>query len=1289
MTLFYILFLTVCTLFPAALQAAPANALTRAAIGSGPDYARLVFTFKDPLETYVLRRTDVDKLVIDLGPASFDRSMPMPSHPLIPGVAVSQENGRLIANIDVAPVRYELRHFQSRDQHSLVIDIKNVEEEAPQATQQPQGLDIKPLAIPTLPEMTEILTLTIPPRPPEAGPDQAENLYHRILKELAARYNQEALADLEEFVRLFPNHQLIEPVSYLLGEAYYLNGTPQDTYAQATNAWRSALEKWPQSTLAPRARFMLAQADQDLGYNNEAAAQFKLIADDALNPDDIYARVALLRATDLLLNMGLIDEARKTLEPVLEQGLADDLGLESYARLGMADFYQGFYSQANEIFREALRLAPDLYLNYPDMMYAIGEGYHYLDRPDLSRMFLMHTLNLMPNHPKADVIMARIGDNYRKEGRDKDAMAIYGAARRHFPNGDGGLISQVRLADMGALHSFFRQDKVFDALERGTRQATVEMYKQIVDTGSTSPLLQLAQLKIGAALHEDGENHEAIKWLRELEINNPKSPLLAEALPLLNRSLLSDVALRRELGEWQAIADIYADNSSYIEDADRPAVLRVVAEAYEKLGRYADAREIWRELEEQTPEKRLERAKGLVVNSIMMDKPNEALDYLLALKSEFPDEVDWTREHLARIEKDLARPGNAQATEDLLRFRTLTDEEPMRQEALSDAVSIELGGQRYDKASALMDQYRREYPDDDLTREYLLTQSQIEDRQRRYDNSWDKLSEFRVNYPDDPRVAELLRSQIQRADSLGRPDDAFRFMELYRGRYPDNPESRNLLIEKMNREWDMGRYPESRESLNAFRREYPGDPAIPQLLMNRADSDWGLGRYDDSQWAADELLLNYPNDPRVQDYLIERARRDWAAQRYDQSQAMVDQLMRSFPGDSRLADLLLERAGGDWGRGRIQAAQKDWDDFRRAFPDDPRVGPSYVDQYKKSIAGGLTDPAFQLAEEYRLARPEDVSLQADLMLEQARDYFAVGRSNDGLGLWTRFRETYPDDSRVPDLLLIQARQEMKESRFEDALKHYQEFINQYPDNALTPSVYLETAAAETRLGRQEDAWNHLDRFQKLYPEHVARPKAILDQVETGRSLGRYDDAIELYRQFRREYPNAPEFPATFLAQARLEISSGRPQAAVDTLEEGILTSPQLDSEPQVQALLTDLYLEVGRIDDWAALVERNLDRDPTPSANLADRFLKYNQLAQVHLELDHPADAERNFDSAIANRPPNVSPETLYAIAGSYKRLLRPEKYAGTLAMVRDSGDPFWQKIATDELASLEPSNPQ
>ena len=1273
-----VLWLAVTFLFVfSAGQAGAANVLTSLAVGDFDDYSRLTFSFREPVDSYVVRRDDVDRVVVDFGVMPLPRSSPNPKSYLISQVSLSLVENRLNAIVALSTTQYELRHFVSEDKKSISLDFRDIAREIGLPADSPGQAGPPPLVLPPLSEVAGQVSLA---NPPGANDGAADNLFQRSLGQLKAGDIDAAKADLDWFRSDFPNHPANETASYLQAETHFLSGPPMETHNDAVNIWKEALEKWPQSPLASRGRFYLAEADRLAGMNNEAAAKFKIAATDALNKDDIYARLALLRAADLQLGMGLVDEARATVEPVMERGIADRLGLEAYARSGLADYYQGYFSQANESFRDILKIAPDFYSGFPEMLYALGEGYHYLERPDLSSLFLIHALNLMPEHSKADVILARIGDNYRKMGRDREAMAFYGAAQRRFPNGDGGMISQVRLADMGALHSFFSQDRVFDALERGSRQATVEMYKKIVDSASTSPLVQLAQLKIGVALSEDGENSEAVKWLRDIEINNPRSTLLPEAMPALNKALVNEFAKLAELGDYKGIADLYADNSSYINKEDMPGVQRLVAQSYEKLGLTADAREMWRNLEEQTPEKKLARLKALINSSMKMGRPLEAAEFLGEMENDFPGEAAWMKPVISQISTSLAKPRNSQATEDLLKMRDFIKKtEPARRDALSSAIEIEIEGKRYDKANSLMDQYRKEYPADELSPEYLLTQARIEEHYKRYDRAWDRLSEFRSAYPDDSRLNAILLNQIEKAEQLGRQDDAFRFMELYRGRFPKTAESRTMLANKIDRQWDLARYDDSDGTLREYLRDYPGDQSVVDLLIRQIDRSWDKGRFDQATALSHELLLNYPGHPKTLDYLINMAGREWEKERYAQAQALIEALLQQYPGNQAVGQALLKQADGNWSRGRFSPARQNWEQVRRAFEGDPLAGQTYVSQYRNLSAGGYHDEAFRLAENFRRDMPQETRGQADMMLEQAKDLLALGQVGDGIAMWNRFRETFPQDPRNADLLLVQARQELKIGRDQDALTNYRRFLREYPDNSRTPDVYLETAAAEAKLGFKEDAWAHLEAYRQLFPDHSGRPQAILDQADLGRSLGYYDQAVNLYRQFRQSYPLAPQAKDTYLPQARQEISVGRVDDAIATLEDGLAAEPSLNEDRDVQALLTELYLEDGRIEKWAALVEKNLSAaGNSPSA---DRFLKFNQLAQVYQELGQVANAERNFDSALANRPANVAPEGLYAIANAYKKMGRQEKYRATLTLLQGSSDPFWQKVVADELA--------
>jgi tetratricopeptide (TPR) repeat protein len=175
--------------------------------------------------------------------------------------------------------------------------------------------------------------------------------------------------------------------------------------------------------------------------------------------------------------------------------------------------------------------------------------------------------------------------------------------------------------------------------------------------------------------------------------------------------------------------------------------------------------------------------------------------------------------------------------------------------------------------------------------------------------------------------------------------------------------------------------------------------------------------------------------------------------------------------------------------------------------------------------------------------------------------------------------------------------------------------------------------------------------------------------------------MALYNIFHDAFPNHAQFANSYVAEARTLLTVGDTPMALSVLEEGVVRAPGLDDDPQVQELLLSLYLEEGRIEDWAGASEDYLRREPNPQNNLAQRFMRYSQVAQVYQELGRTTDAERNFDLAMENKPPDASGEALYAIAGGYKRMGLNDSYRQVLEVMRDLNDPLWQRIANQELA--------
>jgi TolA-binding protein len=1190
---------------PGGLRAQEGNTLSQVSLGKSGDYTRLVFNFDKAASDVLVRRDDVDSLRIDFGPMALGANVKAPSDDLVTELSFQEDGGRLIASVRLGTNHFESRNFFSRDNFSLVLDVKQDEESDPSldaALDNPPsqgGLNLEPMPLAYLARATSSLITGAP------EPGSPERLLRDAADLIVDGRLKEAIVPLERIKTDFPLYPRRDQALYLLAHLYYSLGLPEN-FQKAQESYQGAISEFPESFNAPYGAYMLGRLNKDMGYDNEAATFYKVAADSY--PNSAWYPASILGAADSMLAMGLNDEARKLVAPLAGREPPDGYSILALLREGTADYQDTLYSQATEKFRDALDKDPSVYSLYPNMLYELGDSYSYLNRPDLTVLFLEHALNVTPEHPKADVMLARIGNALQLMGNQDEAISYFNMAKDFYPDRDGGLVSQIRLADMGALSAFFEGDRVFDALEQGARQATVKMYDDIISKSSDSPLLQLAYLKAGQAQAADGENNEAIKLLRDLVTKYPKGVLVDEAKPILSRAVVNEAEQRYDLGDYERVDELNMDNKDFIEGSDRLRFFRILGQSLDNLGRYAEALDVWKTIENESPENRLSDQKDLINAALVAKKPMEAFEQIKKTAAEFPAENDWLYNKLYETILVMSEPRDKESAENLLNLLKdpvigpLTE---LSKVAMSEAISILTELKEYDQALNLMADYRERYPDDELTPEYLLTEAKVEKRLGRPESGWDKLSDFRVSYPQDERGPATILDTVKQAREMGRYPDAWRYEDLYRYLYPSEPRGRRMLLDRVQEQWDQGLTQEALESLDIFQQEYPGDPESASAYLDEYKKLQELDRPMEALQALAELREKYPEDPITRD--------------------------------------------------------------------------SYITEYNDAIAQGFPDRAFAAQEEFRRRYPDD-SRNPDLLLEKAKDYFAANRIDEGLATWSDFIDSYPNDQRTPEVDLLRARLEYRQNMVDPSIGHYREFLNKYPDNPQRPDVLLELAAIEGSLGRYEDGFNDLETFRREFPGRPEEPQVILDQIDYAKNLNRINEAVTLYDIFRENYRDNPQYRQTYLDETRMLLAANRTGQAVGVLEDGIVNNPGLDNDPQTQNLLLGLYLDEGRIEDWAGASEEFLRRDPDPQAHLEERFQKYSQIAQVYQELGRQTDAERNYDLAIQNKPPDVSGEALYTIAGGYKKMGQMESYRNVLQEMKNLPDPMWQRVANQEL---------
>jgi tetratricopeptide (TPR) repeat protein len=562
-------------------------ALTGVSLGTFPEYSRIIFQFSKPVDSYEVIRVDVDELMMDLMKATYDRQGRFElADDMVTGMALGQETGHLVARIKTRPSSFTFRHFTNADRTTIAVDLRPAVGELRRESGNSPAPAPEELSLPPLENIAGQMRTQLPETP---QPNTDEALQVEALDRLSQGDFQGGIQSLESLEAKFPGSLLREQTLYLLGDAYFhLNpDNPTEQFVKITETYQTALGLFPDSPLVPRGKFILALAYLKMNFINEAASFFRSVSKEF--PGNRYDYLSQIYLGEIYLKLGKRQLAKAAYDSILAADPKGRLFLESYFELGKSFFPDGLFSQANEIFKEILKRDDLFYLDHPDILYYLGEGYFNLNRMDLARAYLYHVINLKPDIETADTIMARIGDTYKEQKLDDDAIKIFVLTRDRYPDSPGALISQMRLADYGALRALFPSDTIFMELENGVQEAILKIYKKILETKGESPLLQLAMFKVGG-IYSNQENYdEAIKVYKEILEKYPKGTLTEECRGMAEKAILAQVPLLFKLSRYADLIDFVKNNDTLITVTSRPEINHYLGMAYSALNRPQEA----------------------------------------------------------------------------------------------------------------------------------------------------------------------------------------------------------------------------------------------------------------------------------------------------------------------------------------------------------------------------------------------------------------------------------------------------------------------------------------------------------------------------------------------------------------------------------------------------------------------------------------------------------------------------------------------------------------------------
>lgn len=567
-----------------------AGELTGIRLGTQEGYSRLVFLFSAPVKSYDITRPDADEIhvIFDAGGVTKQGSYPL-SDSHIQGVAVYLLDGRVQVRVKTTMTKFSFRHFPTPDKKAVILDLK-ADDFVDRSTRSAPGVTGISLNVPTIEQVAKDLDTAIAKTPPRGT---GEEMFRQGLDELLADNYLRAAAVFERLRVAFPQSSYLEPALYLLGECYLIayDKDLKPHFKRLTDILREAATAYPQSPLAPRGLYLLAQAYMSLRYYSEAAGYYSLLIKDFPGTD--YAMLAHLKLGDAYLNMGQPDKARQPLSFILSLRPTGMDYLVSYFHLGRTYFSKALYGEAIEVFKAVLKTNPEFYVQYPEILYYLGESYFHVKKYELSRTFLYHEVNIFPDFKARDMAMARIGDTYKEQGRNNEAIKIYKITQEMFPDSTGALISQVRLAEFGALKSVFRPDTIFVELEEGTRVATLKIYEEIVATHKDSPLVELAMFKIGLAAYWQKDYSRAIRVFTDTIKKFPEGSVVEDVRFVLGKAILAQARELFQQRDYLELIGFFNREKVWIPERNIADVRLYAALAHNRLDLPREAAELF------------------------------------------------------------------------------------------------------------------------------------------------------------------------------------------------------------------------------------------------------------------------------------------------------------------------------------------------------------------------------------------------------------------------------------------------------------------------------------------------------------------------------------------------------------------------------------------------------------------------------------------------------------------------------------------------------------------------
>lgn len=391
------------------------------------------------------------------------------------------------------------------------------------------------------------------------------------------------LQTVEWFKKKYPNSKYNDMIAYMSGDAFidlWKSEKNDAFYEQGQNAYREALEKYPNSVLAERTSLLTGMLAVDKSDFMTAIRKLHAHVKNKKYDSKIsqqYAKIALAYSYS---KINKLDEALNLLSEI-EKNTKDQLVLTEVA-VRRGDFYFSTHKLPEAIvaYDKAISEYPLVSKLFPSAYFNKMEAQFWTDKFKDSHKSALDFAQNFPSHDFAPYALTRVGELLDIMGADQ-SKSVGAYLETHFRYGDSPKTIVARLHLLSAKMKSMKTEELNETLG------------EMDELAAKSELPNVDQFKVAMLADGFSRRHDytqAIDILSKFYQQNPTRPDVKQVTERIVKNIVDELKSEADQGEYQKLLKTYKQYSdTWLKTHSRIDTDYFVGQAYEHAGAFSVA----------------------------------------------------------------------------------------------------------------------------------------------------------------------------------------------------------------------------------------------------------------------------------------------------------------------------------------------------------------------------------------------------------------------------------------------------------------------------------------------------------------------------------------------------------------------------------------------------------------------------------------------------------------------------------------------------------------------------